>query len=132
MPRLEAIGVIVSSLDRSAAFYSHLGLRFPSPVDPEGHGHVEAEPIGGFTVMFDTRDSILEFAPSWTPPSGGHAMAPAFNCDTPAGVDAMFTELIEAGGSAHKEPWDAVWGMRYAQVRDPDGNVVDLYAPLPK
>ena len=27
-------------------------------------------------------------------------------------------------------PWDAFWGQRYAQVKDPDGNVVDLFAPL--
>jgi hypothetical protein len=28
------------------------------------------------------------------------------------------------------QPWDAVWGMRYAEVKDPDGNVVDVFADL--
>jgi uncharacterized glyoxalase superfamily protein PhnB len=28
-------------------------------------------------------------------------------------------------------PWDAFWGMRYAVVKDPDGNAVDLFAALP-
>jgi uncharacterized glyoxalase superfamily protein PhnB len=28
------------------------------------------------------------------------------------------------------EPWDADWGQRYAQVKDPDGNSVDLFAAL--
>jgi uncharacterized glyoxalase superfamily protein PhnB len=37
---------------------------------------------------------------------------------------------MHAGGSSHKEPWDAFWGMRYGQVEDPDGNVVDLFADL--
>ncbi len=34
------------------------------------------------------------------------------------------------GTEGHKEPWDAFWGQRYAQAKDPDGNVVDLFAPL--
>ena len=29
------------------------------------------------------------------------------------------------------EPFDAFWGQRYATVRDPDGNAVDLFAALP-
>jgi hypothetical protein len=28
------------------------------------------------------------------------------------------------------KPWDAFWGQRYAVVHDPDGNGVDLLAPL--
>lgn len=27
-------------------------------------------------------------------------------------------------------PFDAPWGQRYATVLDPDGNGVDLFAPL--
>jgi hypothetical protein len=27
-------------------------------------------------------------------------------------------------------PYDAPWGQRYATVLDPDGNIVDLFAPL--
>jgi len=46
-------------------------------------------------------------------------------------VDAAFADLTGAGYEAHLEPWDAFWGMRYASVRDPDGNPVDLFAPLP-
>ena len=122
--------MIVSDLNVSAAFYRRLGLAFPDPVDPEGHGHAEAKLENGFTVMLDTKATILEFDPSWTAPSGGHRMALAFNCDAPGDVDRVFRELLEAGGRSHKEPWDAVWGMRYAQVHDPDGNVIDLYAPL--
>jgi uncharacterized glyoxalase superfamily protein PhnB len=30
------------------------------------------------------------------------------------------------------EPMDAFWGQRYAQVKDPDGTVIDLYATLPE
>jgi len=42
------------------------------------------------------------------------------------------TEDIAAGGKMHMEPMDAFWGQRYAQVQDPDGTVIDLYAALPE
>ncbi len=45
-------------------------------------------------------------------------------------VDATYVTLLDSGGTSLKEPWDAFWGMRYAEVKDPDGNVVDLFADL--
>jgi hypothetical protein len=29
-----------------------------------------------------------------------------------------------------RAPWDAPWGQRYAVVKDPDDNGIDLFAPL--
>jgi predicted lactoylglutathione lyase len=130
MPRFEAIGVVVSDLARSAAFYRELGLEFPEPLDPEGHGHIEASLPGGVRFMLDTEESVRSFAPEWTPPSGGQRVAAAFRCDSPSDVDQTYARLMEVGGQPHKEPWDAFWGQRYAQVKDPDGNVVDLFADL--
>jgi uncharacterized glyoxalase superfamily protein PhnB len=40
----------------------------------------------------------------------------------------VYAELIGAGYTGHKAPWDAFWGTRYAIVKDPDGNGVDLFA----
>ena len=57
-------------------------------------------------------------------------MALAFACDSPTEVDAAYAELVENGAAGRLEPWDAFWGMRYAVVHDPDGNPVDLFAPL--
>ena len=42
----------------------------------------------------------------------------------------VFERVVEAGFDGEKAPWDAFWGQRYAQLRDPDGIPVDLYAPL--
>ncbi|HWF79810.1 MAG TPA: VOC family protein [Streptosporangiaceae bacterium] len=38
--------------------------------------------------------------------------------------------MVGAGYEGHLEPWDARWGQRYAIVKDPDGNAVDLFAAL--
>jgi len=126
MARFEAIGIVVADLARSAAFYRELGLELP-----EGEGHIEAQLPGGLRFMLDTEETVRSFDPDWSPPSGGgHRSAIAFRCDSPAEVDATYTKLLDVGGLAHKEPWDASWGMRYAEVKDPDGNLVDLFADL--
>jgi uncharacterized glyoxalase superfamily protein PhnB len=125
--RFEAIGVVVADMPRALAFYRRLGLAFPEGAESEGH--VEAA-VAGIRVMLDTEETVRSFDPEWQPPSGGHRIAMAFRCDSPAEVDETYEELLGAGGSSHKEPWDAFWGMRYAEVKDPDGNIVDLFADL--
>jgi uncharacterized glyoxalase superfamily protein PhnB len=127
MPRFEALGVVVDDMARALAFYRLLGLEFREGAESEGH--VEAS-VAGVRIMLDTEETIRSFDPEWHASSGGHRIAPAFRCDSPAEVDETYRRLLNAGGSSHKEPWDAVWGMRYAQVKDPDGNVVDLFADL--
>ena len=51
--------------------------------------------------------------------------------DLPA-VEALLSQagLTDAGFQGEKEPWDAFWGQRYAQLLDPDGVPADLYAAL--
>jgi uncharacterized glyoxalase superfamily protein PhnB len=127
-PRLEAFGIPVSDMARAVAFYRRLGLEFPKGAESEGH--VEAE-AGGIRYMLDSEDVMRSFDPEWKRPTDGHLVGGAFRCETPEEVDLVYAELLEAGGSTHKEPWDAFWGQRYAQVRDPDGTVIDLFAPLP-
>jgi uncharacterized glyoxalase superfamily protein PhnB len=114
---------------RSLAFYRHLGFDLPASADAESH--VEAALSGGLRIAWDTVETIRSFDPDWTPPSGGSGMSLAFVCEDPADVDATYARLVAAGYEGHLEPWDAFWGMRYAVLRDPDGNGVDLFASLP-
>lgn len=130
MPRFDVVGVIVSDLQESIRFYGQLGLQFPEDPDPMGHGHVEAPLPGGLRFTLDTEESIRSLDPDWTPPSGGHRVAVAFRCESPDEVDRLYQGLTRGGAPGHKQPWDAFWGQRYAQVKDPDGNLVDLFAPL--
>ncbi len=126
-PRLDAFGIVVSDMARSVAFYRRLGLEFPE--GSENEGHVEAQLPGGLRYMLDTEDVIRSFEPDW---KRGESHGGAFRCETPDEVDQVYAELLEAGATTHREPWDAFWGQRYAQLNDPDGTVIDLYAPLPE
>ena len=126
MPELNAIGIVVSDVGRSIAFYRLLGVDFPE----EGDGHIEATLPSGTRFMLDEESVVKSFRPDWTRETGNQ-LALAFECSSPAEVDELWSRAKDAGFEADKEPWDAFWGQRYAQLRDPDGVPVDLFAWLP-
>jgi uncharacterized glyoxalase superfamily protein PhnB len=126
--RFDAIGIVAADMARSLAFYRRLGLDIPAEADAEPHA--EATGPGGLRIMWDTEETVRSFDPEWERSSGGPQVSLAFLCDSPADVDRLFAELTAAGAKAHREPWDAFWGQRYGTLRDPDGNGVDLFAPL--
>jgi catechol 2,3-dioxygenase-like lactoylglutathione lyase family enzyme len=129
-PKLDVFGIVVSDMARSVAFYRRLGLEFPEGAENEPH--VEAQLGGGIRYALDTEETMRAFDPEWKRPSDGHPTGGAFKCESPDEVNRVYAELLDAGATPYKEPWDAFWGMRYAQLRDPDGTVIDLYALLPQ
>lgn len=126
--RLDAIGVVVSDMAKTLAFYRLLGLDVPA--DAAAAPHVEVALPGGLRLMFDTEATIRSFLPGWVPPTGGRRVNLAFLLPDAAGVDAAYGTVTAAGHEAELAPFDAPWGQRYAVVRDPDGNGVDLFASL--
>ncbi|MCY0940907.1 MULTISPECIES: VOC family protein [Streptomyces] len=126
-PRLDMIGMVVSDMAASLAFYRRLGLDVPPGAEEQPH--VEAVLPGGLRIGWDTEDTVRSFDPSWVRPTGDGRRDLAFLCDSPAEVDALYAELTAAGHPGHLKPWDAFWGQRYAVVLDPDGCGVSLFAP---
>ena len=124
MPQLDAIGIVSSDLGRTRAFYRLLGIEFG-----EGDDHVEATMPNGLRLMVDGEHVIRSFNPDWTRATGNQS-ALAFACDSPAEMDEIYARVVDAGFHGEKEPWDAFWGHRYAQLSDPDGVPVDLFAAL--
>ena len=128
-PRLDVVGLVVQDMNRSLAFYRELGLEFPEGAENEGH--VEAQLPGGMRLAVDTEAEIQKFDSGWTAASGGSGrMGLAFRAESPAEVDATYERLTSLGYDGEREPWDAFWGQRYASIKDPDGNGVDLFCPL--
>ena len=125
MPELNAIGIVASNLRASIAFYRLLGVPFPE----DGEGHIEAALPNGLRLMLDAEDVVKSFRPDWTR-ERGNQVALAFECASPVEVDELYEQVTAAGFVGEKEPWDAFWGQRYAQLADPDGVPVDLFAAL--
>ena len=126
MPELNAIGIVASDMAASIRYYRLLGLDVP---DTPGEGHVEAMMAGGLRLMLDSEEVVKSFLPEWKRETGNQ-LSLAFECATPAEVDEVYARMTGAGFEGEKEPWDAFWGQRYAQLSDPDGVPVDLFAAL--
>jgi uncharacterized glyoxalase superfamily protein PhnB len=126
MPSLNAIGIVSSDMAQSIRFYRLVGLDVPETPD---EGHVDASLPSGVRLMLDTEEVVRSFRPDWTRATGNQ-ISLALECSSPAEVDELYARVVAAGFHGEKEPWDAFWGQRYAQLADPDGVPVDLYAAL--
>jgi uncharacterized glyoxalase superfamily protein PhnB len=126
-PHLDAIGIVTADMSASCRFYAVLGV--PVGVPAEGEDHFEATLPSGLRLMWDSVELMKRLDPQWEKPVG-HPLALAFRCGSADEVDATHAAIVAAGFASKSDPWDAFWGQRYAQVLDPDGNAVDLFAPL--
>lgn len=125
--KLDMIGITAADVDASLAFYRTLGL--DAPESSAGEPYVEITLTGGIRLSWNSVSMMKEIDPGWEEPKG-QRIGLAYLCDSPDEVNSRHQALVDAGYTSHKAPWDAFWGQRYAQVLDPDGNVVDLFAPL--
>jgi catechol 2,3-dioxygenase-like lactoylglutathione lyase family enzyme len=123
--KLDAIGIVVSDMANSLTFYRALGLAVPDGA--ESQPHVEVPLGGGMRLLFDTEETVRSFLPDWKAVPGAGRIGLAVSLPDAGAVDAALTA---AGHHGELEPFDAPWGQRYASMNDPDGNSVDLYAPL--
>mgnify|MGYP001811061904 FL=1 len=126
LAHLDAIGIVTARLEESLRFYALLGIDVPVPDDD----HVEAVLPGGLRMTWDTVDLMRQMDPSWQSPIG-HRMLLSFTCADGPALDLVYEQVIAAGFRGVRKPWDAFWGQRLAQLLDPDGNLVDLSAPVP-
>ena len=126
MPQLNALGIVVTDMARSIAFYRLLGLDVP---ETPAEGHLDTFLPNGVRFMLDSEETVKSFRPDWTRQTGNQ-LGIALECTSPAEVDQVYARATGAGFHGEKEPWDAFWGQRYAQLQDPDGVPVDLYASL--
>jgi uncharacterized glyoxalase superfamily protein PhnB len=122
----DAIGIVSEEPKRSIEFFKILGIEIKQYEDS---GHFEGISSSGVRIMLDTVEMIQSINPNWKKSPGGGPIL-CFKQATPEKVDELFKQLTQAGFKEVKEPWNAFWGHRYACILDPDGNQVDLFAPL--
>ena len=69
---------------------------------------------------------------SYTEAHRGQAFELAFPCGEPAEVDRMYAEIVAQGATPVHAPDNMPWGQRTAMFADPDGNIHELFADLPR
>jgi predicted enzyme related to lactoylglutathione lyase len=115
-----SVRIITDDLDGLVAFYARVTGR-------------EAQRPAPVFAQFDGPGASLAIASTATVAMLGGALAPATNRSVflefeVADVDRAFAELQPEAGDVVLEPTTMPWGNRSALVRDPDGNVVNLFS----
>ena len=121
------IDIVVADMGKALAFYRTLGLESAAEDDHGPQANVYTP--GGATLGFLTEALMRRADPHWVTPIGQRVTF-ACKCDSPAEVDATYAKVVAAGYTGLKAPWDSPWGQRYAMLKDPDGNRVDVYAAI--
>jgi catechol 2,3-dioxygenase-like lactoylglutathione lyase family enzyme len=126
--QLAMVGLIVSDMKRSLAFYRRLGLDIP--VDADEKRFVMHRMPSGVTIFFDTVFFPGEDPERRPAPRGSYNISLEFYAGTRAAVDALYTELTGLGYVGRKPPWKSD-GPYAAIVEDPDGNPILITAEDP-
>ena len=100
MPQLNALGIVVTDMARSIAFYRLLGLDVPETPD---EGHVDTFLPNGVRFMLDSEETVRSFRPDWARETGNQ-LGIAFECSSPAEVDEVYARVTDAGFEGEKEP----------------------------
>lgn len=121
----DSVGIASKDIDRSIIFYNILGLEF----EKYGAGHYEATTKKGIRLMLDSHKLLKKLDQNWSS-KDRNTTTLGFAKSKPIEVDNLFKVIVENGFIGTKDPWNAFWGQRYASVLDPDGNQIDIFAPL--
>lgn len=124
---LDAVSVSTSDMKRTVAFYTSLGFDFSDADLDQPHVEPRRDPAGARLMIDDAR--LLEELTGTAPVPANHSVF-ALLCESPAEVDTRAAAGAAAGGRLIKSPWNAPWGQRYSTLADPDGHMIDLFAPL--
>ena len=126
-PKFSGLHLFVRDMAASLAFYRRLGIAFPAGAE---QGVFASADLGdGIHLAFGTFALTRGYDPGFREPRGGSPNSLQFDVDSRERVDRIYRELTAAGYSGHLAPHDAFWGSRYAEVDDPDGNVIGFQSP---
>ena len=128
VPVFGGLHFYVRDIHAAIGFYQLVVLAIdPSAADG---GFVNVDLGNGCSFAFATDDLTRMYDPAFEPPPHlKSAVALQFDLPSRAAVDEMHARLTGAGHASHLAPIDAFWGSRYAEVLDPDGNVVGFHSP---
>jgi catechol 2,3-dioxygenase-like lactoylglutathione lyase family enzyme len=126
-PVFAGVYLAVADMAASVDFYRRLGLDVPD--GSEGEIHVRV-PLGeGAALALGTLELTKAYNPGWQQAGAGATNALQFDVPTRGAVDEVYERMTAAGAVGLLAPFDAFWGTRYAEIADPDGNVVGVHSP---
>lgn len=130
-PQIDMIGIITWNFDEMLVFYRDT-LSFKVTWAMEWSYAEFANEWVRFAIS--TNDVMADATghPSYKEPRSGQSLELAFRVDTPWAVDSTYQEIIAKWATHIKRPADMPRGQRAAFFADPDGNIHEIFADLPK
>lgn len=124
---LGCIGIFVRDLPTSLAFYRRLGLAIP---ENAGGSYDYRLQLPNKQVLFwETYGAVRAFDPEWQPSTGNRRVVLEFGFATARALNDKYAELTAASYEGYLAPFSFNNGVRYALIKDPDGNEVGLRYP---
>jgi predicted lactoylglutathione lyase len=115
---LYMVGLVAEDIGASLEFYRRLGLAIPE--GSEGQPHVEVKMKGDLTFFLNK--------PGRAGVSDSPRVMFEFYLKERATVDSKYAELSGFGYQSYRAPFETPFGMYFAMINDPDGNIVLLSA----
>jgi predicted enzyme related to lactoylglutathione lyase len=120
---LVSLRLITADVDRIVAFYELL-----TGVPATRYQPVFAElALPGFTLAFGHGSTTQLFGEGSARPAANHSAIIEFKVDD---VDAEYERLAPTVTDWVQAPTTMPWGNRSILLRDPDGNLVNLFTPV--
>ena len=126
MATLDAIGIVSRDIAESCRFYRTLGVDVAGAAEGEDHFEAMLPERPAAHVRHGGADPQARSRVARGPRAARRRRSRS-SATTPPKSTRRTRRLTEAGFTGKTAPYDAFWGQRYADVVDPDGNVV---APL--
>ncbi|WP_336775575.1 VOC family protein [Paenibacillus sp. MMO-58] len=118
-----SIRIITDDVDRLVEFYEKVmgvSAERPAPVFAEFV-------VPPFTLAIGHSQTVQLFGAGSAVAANNHSVIIELRVDD---VDAEYERLKPFVGNWVKEPTTMPWGNRAALFRDPDGNLINLFAPV--
>jgi uncharacterized protein len=123
-PRLTAVTLGVSDVPASARFYEALGFKRKFRATGDEIAFFDA---GGVVLALWSRDKLAEDAvSSQSGPQMFGGTTLAWNCATPAEVEAAFATAMAAGATRLRDPEKTEYGGYRGYFSDPDDHVWEI------
>ena len=121
--QLASIRIITDDLDRLVSFYEQLtGVTAERPAPPFAEFVLPSA-----TLAIGQSQTVGLFGAGSARAADNHSVIIEFRVDD---VDAEYTRLEALVSDWIQEPTTMPWGNRSILFRDPDGNLVNLFAPV--
>lgn len=129
-PSIDLVTLLTDDVPAMTRFYRDVvGL----PISAELDGYTGFA-MDGVRFAVCSRKIMLDATghPAYRERFAGQSVELAFRVDDPNDMQRVYDDLIAKGAAPVKPPADMPWGQRTAFFADPEGNIHEIAADLPK